>query len=141
MFRENAKPNFVERSRGESPESLLLERGLLMNPCITSRAKLFERFAICIGEMKCIRDMNRAMVFGRRRDGAELSGFAVKFRHATVGFVVPQTGGWRHESNAVVPVTIVETRNTGCRVVRMIQCELGRESCVDKRISVGWTFE
>src|ERR1051325_5630647 len=64
---KNAKTNFVERRRSERLQSLLLKRRILVNPRIAGRAELFERFAVGICKMKCVRDVNRAVVFYGRK--------------------------------------------------------------------------
>ena len=84
-----------------------------MDPRVTGGAKLFERFAIGVGEMKCVRDMNRTVVFCGRFGNGELSGFVVEFRNAAVSEIMPWTDGWCHEANAVGPIAIVEAGHVG----------------------------
>lgn len=62
-----------------------------MYPRVTGRAELFERFAVSVGEMKCVRDMNGTMIFCGGFGDGELTGFPVEFRNAATGDIMPRT--------------------------------------------------
>ena len=96
-----------------------------MDPGVTGRAELFEWFAISVNEMKRVRDMNRAVIFCGGFGDGELTGFAVEFRNAATGDVMPRARGWRHEANAVGSISIVEACRFGCCAVGVIESELG----------------
>jgi len=120
---------------------LFFQRPLLVNPRIAGRADLFKRFAIGIRKMKCIRDMDRAVIFRGRLGDGELTGFVIQFRHSAAGDIMPRPGSPWHEANPIGPIAIIVTHNISCGAIGRIKCEACGEWRVEKWIPVGRPFK
>src|SRR5882724_7329135 len=99
---EDAHAQLVEGGRAESRESLGLERVALMGPGVAGGADGDIGRAVCVGEVKNIRNPDRAVIAGRRWSCLKAA------RFAGGGCVGPLSLGIRHEAELVDALAVLK---------------------------------